>query len=448
MPGRSARGLRRPYSGLPARPCWWGRLSTTRAYCQPRRTATRAEAAALFRRFALYLEGLGRQEPQPPQPQKHTRDLMEGYAAQPVTVPEDALTARAEQAAEFSVKLFQNTVRSGENLLLSPISVLYAMGMVANGAAGETRAQIEEAFGMTSQQANEFLYAFTQRLTQGQGAVRTANSIWLRNGLDVKSQFLQTNADYYGADAYQSAFDGQTVDEINRWASQQTDGMIPRAVNGLTPNDVLCLINTVLFQARWEQPYEGASQMPFTCADGSVQTAQMLCGTEHVYLKDDGVSGFLKAFQGGKYAFAVLVPDAGVPLDDYLASLTGQRLRQVLKGELYDAVYTAMPRFEATAEVSVEAALRAMGVTDAFSQQQADFSGLSGGVYLSAVTQNGKIEVDENGVSAAAATTVIEAGAAEPVKTATVTADRPYIYMIVELSARLPLFMGTVNRVG
>ena len=191
---------------------------------------------------------------------------------------------------------------------------------------------------------------------------------------------------------------------------------------------------------------------PFTAADGTRQTADYLTGTESIYLSGNNVTGFLKPYDGGKYAFVALLPDEGVTLEDYLENLTGEHLYKLITDHRSADVQVSIPKFDARSELELEEPLKDMGITDLFNVSTADLRGIGSApsgnnLYVFSVLHKTYLELDESGTRAAAAT-VVEAGAgaappSEDVKT--VTLDRPFLYMIVDTHACVPLFMGTVT---
>ena len=151
-----------------------------------------------------------------------------GDSTEPVS--SEAATA----AADFAVRLFQKTY-DGKNTLISPLSILTALAMATNGANGETKEEMEDALGMTTEELNAFFASYFERLPQNENAkLSLADSIWFRDDgrFSVRDEFLQTNADYYHAGAYRAPFDRGTVDDINAWVKEKTDGMIERLING------------------------------------------------------------------------------------------------------------------------------------------------------------------------------------------------------------------------
>ena len=431
----------------------------------PGAPATRAQGAALLMRYIDSLPDHVKQpadpdpkpdpdpdpDPKPdptPDPETGTADLMEGYHSSLTGEPAPLTDKAADAMADFTLNLFRAADDPKENTILSPLSALYALAMLANGAKGETKAQLERAFGLDLDSLNEALRTVNAGLPEKNGAdVHLANSIWVRDGFPVRPRFLQDNADWLDAAAYQAPFDERTVEAMNDWINAQTEGLIPRMINGLTPETVLVLINALYFCGQWADPYCGAVAEPFYPARGGVQTAEMLRSTERTYLVDGQAKGFIKPFQSGKYAFAVLVPDEGVRLEDYVASLDGKGLRRLLQGDRGYRVRAAMPKFKSETFVNLEDPLAALGVRDAFDSGRADLTGIADNLFVSSAAQKAVIELDEKGVKAAAVTVVsVEATSVPTEPIVTVTADRPYLYMIIDRTTNLPLFIGANRR--
>ena len=368
------------------------------------------------------------------------------------------LTAGGEAVTAFALSLLRSERAATEGVLISPVSVLNALGMVANGAGGDTLKQLETAAGMSLNQLNDFLYTYRMSLPAAYKscAVSLANSAWIREDFRVEDDFLRSCVNYYGAEMYRSAFDGSLVTDLNRWVSQKTDGMIDRlleqAPDVLT---MLYLVNAACFDARWDTPYTKAdlrTGLPFTAANGTQQTADYMTGTENIYLSGNNVTGFVKPYDGGKYAFVALLPDEGVTLADYLENLTGEHLYKLITDHRSADVQVSIPKFSAQSELELKEPLKDMGITDLFNVSTADLRGIGSApsgnnLYVFSVLHKTYLELDENGTKAAAATSLeVNAGAAPPSEDVkTVTLDRPFLYMIVDTHACVPLFMGTVT---
>lgn len=360
--------------------------------------------------------------------------------------------------AEFSLELLKENWK-GENALVSPLSVLCALGMTANGARGETLAQMEAVLGLPAERLNAALAAWTAELPREKDCrVDLANSVWIRDdgSFQADEDFLKTAVDWYGAEVFASPFDAAAAGEINGWVEKNTHGMIPKILNELQEETAMLLVNALALEAEWEEPYEAyqvSERSFFYTEDGEEQYADLMRSAEALYMKDENAQGFLKFYKGGRWAFAALLPDRGT-LADYLDSLTGERLYALLSGAEAREVLTAIPKFTGDYGAELSDSLRAMGMTDAFEMDQADLSGLGaselGPLYISRVLHKTHISVDEQGTRAGAATVVEAAsgsagpGGGDPPPE--VYLDRPFLYMLVDRETNLPAFIGTVTR--
>ena len=166
-----------------------------------------------------------------------------------------------EAYSDFSVELFKKSFSDNQNTLISPLSVTLALAMTANGANGQTKIEMETLLGkdIPLEQLNSYLCGLTDELTSDDGfTLCTANSIWFRddeNRLKIENSFLQTNADYYKAAAFKRSFDSSTCDEINKWVSDNTDGMVDKILDEIPYEAIMYLINAVSFDAEWESEY-------------------------------------------------------------------------------------------------------------------------------------------------------------------------------------------------
>lgn len=383
-------------------------------------------------------------------------DLMKEISPEKVEVLDAYNEESLLSAADFSVELFK--ANSGnENTLISPISVLSALGMTSNGAEENTLMQMEEVFGLSRNELNMLLELYIRSLPRKDNLkVSMANSIWFREGerLNVRREFLQTNANYYDAGIYRAAFDEKTLKAINTWVEKETDGMIKDILDKIPEEAMMYLINALSFDAKWETIYNEneISEDQFTAEDGSMQTVDMMFSTESLYVRDDQAKGVIKNYSGGKYAFMALLPDENVSVQEYITSLTGEKLHTLIKEAENTPVFTMIPKFESSYSVEMSEILKGMGMTDAFDEKKADFNGLGtspeGNLYISRVIHKTKIAVDEKGTKAGAATVVeVVTESAAPVETKEVLLNRPFVYMIIDKETSLPLFMGTLRSV-
>ena len=392
--------------------------------------------------------------------QRDANNLMQNVPAKAVDVLPD-MEAGAEATADFGVRLFQTSMEEGKNTLISPLSVLYALAMTANGADGNTLSQMEQVLGMDTEALNGFMLAYMDSLPESKVyKLNLANSIWFKDDprFVVEQSFLQTNADYYGADAYKAAFDESTRSDINNWVKEHTDGTIPQIIDEIPEEAVMYLVNALAFDAEWQEVYEEYQIRPgtFTREDGTQAEIELMHSEERRYLEDGMASGFIKYYKDKHYAFVALLPNEGVSVQEYVESLTGRHLQELLSNSENITVFAAMPKFETEYSIEMSEVLMEMGMTDAFDFRSADFSRL--GTYqadgvnicINRVLHKTFISVSEKGTRAGAATAVEMAaeGAMEIEDYRTVKLDRPFVYMLIDCQTNLPFFIGTMMDVG
>jgi len=374
----------------------------------------------------------------------------------PETPNEDTKT---NLITNFSVSAFKECYDEN-NTLLSPISIMYALTMTANGADGNTLAEMEKVLGNTTGDLNTKLKVFSEKLPQGDKfSVQIANSIWFKDNdsFSVSENFLNTNKEYYGAEVYRSSFDKKTIDQMNEWVKEKTKGMIPEIVKDLSPSLVMCLLNTVAFEAEWADPYDGTYSVRkevFTTADNKSQECDFLFSTEDTYIKGENSVGVVKYYNGYDYAFVAILPDESISLTEYVSGLTGDKINNMLNNQKNGIVHTRLPKFENEYSITANEMLKNMGMIDAFDSGKADFSKIGsssdGNIYISNILHKTYIAVTEKGTKAGAVTSVfLEAEMGNPTQTEIINVylDRPFLYMIIECDSNTPLFIGAVNSI-
>ena len=404
--------------------------------------------------LALLKRALFKGEGIPPEPgQDVTQKISQNFKGASVkAVQPDEATVLGQ--TKFTLDLLRCTAEGseGKNILVSPYSVSQALGMTANGAKGDTLAEMETVLGGSMQTLNPVFYSIRTAAPDTEDArLSTANSIWIRNGYPVRSDFLQKNADYYAADAFTAPFDQTTLDDINGWVDEKTDHMVPAILDEIPRNTMMYLINAVAFDAKWSKPYmeNEVGKGTFTAADGTEQKASMLNRTLGTYLTDDHATGFLQYYAGGQYAFAAILPEEGMTPEAYLNGLTPERLHSMLAKPEEVTVATQMPEFSYEFGTLLNKPLETMGMPAAFSPA-ADFTGMTDdpdGLFISRVIHKTRIEVSPVGTRAGAATVVEMTKNAVPMAEKEVILNRPFVYAIVDTQTSLPVFIGTVNSI-
>ena len=370
-----------------------------------------------------------------------------------------------KSTASFSVDLFKETcledIKKGNNTLISAESVISALMLLDEGCKGETFDELTKALAgeMSFEDYRNGLSAFNKKLTSSEDVkFHIANSVWVRddaNYIALDDTYVSNVKKFYNAGIFPRAFDQSTADEINKWVSDNTDGMIPKIIGEVKKDMAAMLINALCFEGKWAEQYSDTFKDEFTNADGKKEEANMLCGSEHTYISDENAVGFMKYYEGCEYRFMAILPNENVGVEEYVKNMTGQKFIDLYDTASYEKVITKMPEFSYDYDSELKDSLTNMGIKKAFEPFGADLTGMGttgfDNLYVDSVIHKTHIELDKNGTKAAAATAVIvnvatSVGPTEPPKE--VILDRPFIYAIVEAETGLPVFMGVVNSVA
>ena len=360
----------------------------------------------------------------------------------------------------LGARLLRAVRRPGENTLLSPLSVTLALSMTVNGAAGDTREEFETLLGADVDALNENAASLLADYLALEGSTQSAiaNSLWVDEMLTANDLFLERCAAFYEAGVYQADLGAEgTRNAVNDWIDQVTRGMIPQMLQKpLAEDTALLLVNALWLKTAWAEEFDpnDTDTHPFTAADGTVTDTDFLSNGVRTegYFRTETAAGVVLPYDDGRLAFVAILPDGG--LDGWLEELDGETFSHLLDSAKDTLVYLRMPKFEAEWGGSLSDALKDLGLESAFDPGQADFSALGsveGGapLFVGSVDHRAKIQVNEKGTEAAAATVVaVPAGAeAEPMDPVELCLDRPFCYAVVDLERGVPLFLGTFETV-
>lgn len=385
-----------------------------------------------------------------------SENLMEGIERKDVagnTIDNQFIAATQKFSIELLKQSISHQKQKDINTLVSPMSVYLALGMASNGADNETLKQFEKVLGdgkISIGDLNGYYYTLQQKLQKNESVkLNIANSIWYRkeNGFVPKMDFLQANANYYGAAAYQKDFDSpRTVDNINDWVKKNTDGLIEKILDEISPDSMMYLINTVLFDAEWEEPYlkDKVRKGTFNLNNSQTINTDFMSSTESVYLRDETAQGFMKPYKDNKYSFVAMLPNEGIDINTFIKSLDPEKFTAFLKNRSEETVYTSIPKLKYSYENDLLKSLQGMGIKDAFNVS-ADFRKMSNtDLYISKVLHKTYIQVDEKGTKAGAAALVEMTKKGAAIYDKKVELNKPFVYAIIDNETNLPIFLGTV----
>ena len=280
-----------------------------------------------------------------------------------------------------------------------------------------------------------------------------ANSIWSNDdyGIEYKDNIIDDFENCYKAELFNRSFDNDTLVEINGWVENNTDGMIKNLLDEITPDAVMFLINAITFEAQWENEYEEAAiySEDFTMEDGTTKEMEFMHSDEGLYLSDENTTGVMKYYKDKRFAFVGLLPNEGISMDEYVDSLTGEKINDLINGAEQTTVITKIPEFSNDYKLDLVNNLNELGINEAFTGD-ADFSNFTGsdnGMFISKVIHQTHIEVNREGTKAAAATAVEmkEEAISVVMPDNIVSLDRPFVYVIYDVDQDIPLFIGTME---
>ena len=364
--------------------------------------------------------------------------------------------------ATFSYRIFSETVNydgAAENVFISPLSISMALAMVLNGAEGETHNQIKETLGLSGLDESEinenFLSLMNYLMTlDPEVSLKIANSVWYDEELEVKQDFLNRLQESFNAGGEALNFsDPVSVNIINSWVSENTNGRIESILDEISDEMVMFLINALYFKGDWLRQFdaEDTRSADFYLENGSKTTVDMMnqSGDFATYFSEE-VQMIELPYGDSLYAMSVLMPtNFDKPIDEFVEeSVSPENVsmwREGLRSSGRD-VMVSLPKFELEYELSYNDILRSMGMELPFSESQADFSGIaepaSQNLFISEVKHKTFVSVDEEGTEAAAATSV---GIGVTSMPPAVEVNRPFVFIIHERTSGVNLFMGKVK---
>ncbi len=360
----------------------------------------------------------------------------------------------------FTLGLMKNEISETDNVIISPYSAIQSLGMLENGADGNTLTEIEAAMGgLSVDKLNGCLCKWREKQSNEKSQLTMANSLWIIDNEELIKpvpQFLQTAVDYYAPNIYTTPFDKHTRDDINAWINQNIEGYISKALDDIDPNAVMYLVNAVEFDAKWREEYlhEAILHGVFTDYSGKEQNAEMLTSNESLIIEDDHATGFVRYYRDEKYAFVAILPEENMTVNEYIEDLTPEHFGELMavskiKEKDWQSQYTvSIPKFKYAYKTDLGDSFKEMGIKKAFIGEEADFSRISSASnnpYLSRVIHDTYIQFDEKGTKAAAASLHEEnVSAAIPMYENRLVFNRPFLYAIVDTETDMPLFVGTL----
>ena len=363
-------------------------------------------------------------------------------------------------AFDFFAKVFNEEHNDkDENFMVSPFSLSMALAMTWNGSEGDTKQAMQRTLGIgdcNDDEVNSYFRKMKSAFenTDPSTKLSIANSIWTNQNVKILPMFISLNKTYYNATVEAVDFGSpNTVGRINKWAADNTNGLIESVIEKTNPLDLMYLLNALYFKGVWVSEFEAknTSKMSFTTDSITQSIVDMMHQENNFnYTHDENMQVVELPYGNKAFSMMVLLPKEDKKLMNVAKALQEKDYWNNLRDRLVDnKVELYLPKFKTTYSKQLNDVLKDMGMGIAFTPGKADFSRMSNiSAFISMVNQDTYIATDEVGTEAAAVTSVgISLTSARPMPEKVVfKADRPFIYMIQENSTGSILFMGTVKR--
>lgn len=356
-------------------------------------------------------------------------------------------------AIENSVKLTDKIAAENrnKNIMLSPTSLNFALGMIAEGAKGETKEALKEYLGTDdfAAYAKQYMenikkYNSDEENYGYKSKLKIADAVWADDDLKLQDAFKKSVSSNFSAKVENLDFSNtdKTCKRINKWCDKNTEGLIPKIItpDTISKDTELCLTNSLYFESGWNGDPWTVSNKKEKFGDKE-KTKYMTCAGDRYY-ENDKATAFGRNYANGLSFIGILPNEEG----DF--TLEDLDIESLLKSEPeYDEVDCKMPKLNFETSATLNDMLSDLGLENIFSND-ADFSGIADkNTKVSAVLQKTKLELDENGTKAAAVTAAVmecmSAMAPDPV-VKSVELTRPFAFLIFDEMNNEILFMGKV----
>ena len=387
------------------------------------------------------------------------------------------IDAQTEGDFTFNIVKQLNNEADG-NFFLSPISVQMAFAMLANGADGNSRKQIIDAFGYGSKSIDElnnycrkvisdwdalnseYANKSAQVSEYAEGAfqqtIETANAIWTDSCFPLFKEYIELCNQYFDAEAATLNFANKdsSLAVMNGWCNQKTHGMIPKMLGDLDPLTITILANALYFKADWENPFEeyATQKADFTNADGAVSQVDMMHQQEYFnYVRTD-IFTMAELPYTGTTCMDIILPDSGISVNQCVGQLSQSRFDAALGKMSRKGLNVHLPKFDLEFNHNLVKIMNQLGVIDVFSPLTADLGKMGNGhteAFVSDAIQLSHISVDESGTEAAAVTMIVFeiTGVVGPVEVPIeFNVNRPFAYIIRDKQTGAILFVGKVEK--
>jgi serine protease inhibitor len=369
-------------------------------------------------------------------------------------------TRIAEANTKFGWKLLSQISENAgsRNFLFSPASIGWCLAMVSNGAEGSTREEIAAALETKGFNATDLNRAYSEwkkswNAIDPKVQLEIANSIWARKGIALKPEFVAMNKTYFDAETAELDFNHPSaLTTINGWVKAKTRNKIDKIVDEINPDTVIFLINAIYFNGKWTKAFDATKtkEEDFTTGSGSRKKLPMMHQRgSYQYLEQDEFQAIRLPYGNKRLSMDLFLPSEKIGLKKFLDLVTNENWNQWTSDFSESDGEIALPRFRVEYEITLNDALKALGMKTAFDPQHADFGAMvqtTAKTYISSVKHKAFAEVNEEGTEAAAVTSTEIRVTSMPIgrKPFQMIVNRPFFFVIRDQSTSAVLFAGSV----
>ena len=361
----------------------------------------------------------------------------------------------ASGSNNFGLTFLAQVSDGTKNVMISPISLTYALALATNGAAGKTQMEMRQVMNVGGINVDRMNAGFRELMTtlqndDDQVNMLVANGVWTNQSIPISKSFMQIVEGEYQATARSvNMADKATAPRINAWVARQTNNRIKDLVSSTSRDTLMMIVNAVSFKADWSRPFSRDATAPgtFTTQGGQTRTVPMMRQTgNYKYGVYNGAQVVTLPYGKGAFAMTVVLPKQGHNVHAMLESMDSHAWDNLLAGTEGDRVALTMPKWTGQNSIAAKEFLMRMGMEVPFQPGKADFSGMSSvKSYITSVTHKTFVKVDENGTEAAAATSIEVGTTSAPVDPPkTMNLNRPFLYAITNVRTGAILFLGIV----
>ncbi len=382
-----------------------------------------------------------------------TNDQVVPNEVSPVVIPENIAAGTTDFAFDF-FKNLQEMEPVNDNLFVSPLGLHMALGMLLNGAEGETASEVQKSLKMEGVDLAALNNAYQTLITDMPKAdskvtFQLANSVWAKEGLILESAYSGLLKNKFNADINSLSFDQNAVKKINQWASDHTNGKIDKVIDQIDPSLVMFLMNAIYFKGDWQSKFDSkdTKDTPFTLENGTEKNVKMMFQKSDFRVSStDKFSALELPYANGQFNMTLILPNNGQKIGEVMNSINGESWK-ALNGNMFkNGIKVGLPRFKLKGTYQLNSTLAKMGFQKMFTDA-AEFGKItkSAALMVDFVKQDSYLGIDEQGTEAAAVTSIgFTTTSAGPTTLPEFICDQPFGLIISEKTSNTILFMGRI----